>query len=162
MRSTGTAEGLPTWCEDPSSPSSSPAKRMNTRVRGGRAAAKDARQPQDQRGAGGVVVGAVVDRRALAPEMIVVRADHHRLPGERGIGAREHADHVRGAELLARELHVELHARAGGAASQAVERLAVPASSASAPARVTLPESSATGAAVAATAGSASSTMRSA
>src|SRR5258706_9609810 len=31
----------PTWCEDPSSPSSSPAKRMNTSVRGGRVAAKD-------------------------------------------------------------------------------------------------------------------------
>src|SRR5260370_1323457 len=65
------------------------------------------------RRARGVVVGARMDDTVHAPEMVVGRAEHDRLVGERGLGAGEDADHVRPAPHGGREVHPEAHAIAG-------------------------------------------------
>ena len=44
-------------------------------------------QPDHDRGAGGVVVGARIERAADEAQMIVVRAEHDGLAGQRGIAA---------------------------------------------------------------------------
>jgi hypothetical protein len=88
-------------------------------------------------------------------------AEHDRFRRERRIGARQDADDVRGAEIVAPDVDAVTGAVACSIArdSSATVR---GASNASAPAVVSAPETMSTGAAVASSVGSASLTISSA
>ena len=65
------------------------------------------REPEDDGGAGRIVVGAGMDEAAGAPEVVVVSAQDHRLRRARRIGARQDADDVAGAPILALEVDAD-------------------------------------------------------
>ena len=71
-----------------------------------------ARQPEDHRGAGAVVVGARVHDAVDAAEVVVVRADHDGLGRERRVDAGQNADDVRGACLVGDLLDADVRAGA--------------------------------------------------
>ena len=72
------------------------------------------REPEDDGGAGRIVVGAGMDEAAGAPEVVVVSAQDHRLRRARRIGARQDADDVAGVPILALEVDADARPDARG------------------------------------------------
>ena len=68
-------------------------------------------QADDDGRAGRVVVGAGVGRAARRAEMVPVRAEHDRLPGERGLRAGQHADDVCRPDVRGRQVDDEARRR---------------------------------------------------